>query len=142
MKARLLIALLASALPAGLAHAATLEITIHGIRNDRGHIRIGICRQAEFLSLACAYHAVLPARPGEIRTMIPGVAPGQYAVAAYQDEDDSGRLRRNFLGIPTEDLGFSRDPALGLGPPAFADSALMIGIGNNPVSVTFHHFGS
>lgn len=141
MKLRLLLALLAVAVSAGAANAATLVVTVHGLRNDRGHIRIGVCRKAEFLSEACAFHAVIPARPGDITASIPGIMPGLYAVAVYQDEDDSGRLKRNFLGLPKEDLGFSRNPALGMGPPDFADSALMIG-GNSRVSVTLHHFGS
>ena len=142
MRLRLLLALLAVALPAAVASAATLEVTVNGVRNDRGHIRIGVCRKAEFLSEDCAFHAVVPARPGDVMASVTGITPGPYAVAVYQDEDDSGRLKRSFLGLPKEDLGFSRNPALGLGPPGFADSLLMIGSGNNRVSVTLRHFGS
>ena len=134
--------LLATWLPAGPAAAATLQVTVHGIRNDRGHIRIGICSKAEFLSEACAYHAVMPAHPGDIKAVVSGVAPGRYAVAAYQDEDNSGKLKRNFFGLPREDLGFSRDPALGLGPPSFESSALTIGPGNSQIALTLHHFGT
>ena len=55
-----------------------------------------------------------------METTIGGIPPGTYSVAAFQDRDSSGRLKRNFLGMPQEDLGFSRDPSLRFGPPSFA----------------------
>lgn len=134
--------LLGSWLPTGVAAAATLQVTVRGVRNDHGHIRIGVCRKPEFLSEICNYNAIVPARPGDVEASVPGIAPGQYAVAVYQDEDGSGRLKRNFFGMPQEDLGFSRDPKLGLGAPSFASSAIAVGSGNNRIILTLRHFGS
>jgi len=128
------------ALPAA-AHAGTLQVTVHGVRNGRGHIRIGVCRKAEFLSETCFRHAVVPAHPGDVSVSIQDLAPGQYGIAAYQDEDDSGRLKRNFFGMPQEDLGFSRDPSTRFGPPAFADSALTIGNNDSRIVLTLRHLG-
>ena len=138
----LLPALLAVCLPIGDAAAATLQVTVHGVRNDRGQIRVGVCRKDEFLSEACAHHAVVAARPGDVTAVIPDIPPGQYGIAVYQDEDGSGRLKRNFFGIPREDIGFSRDPALGLGPPSFAGSAITVGVSGIRIALTLHHFGS
>jgi uncharacterized protein (DUF2141 family) len=140
--ARLLPALFAAWLPAGSAIASTLQVTVHGVRNDRGHIRIGVCRRNEFLSEACVHHAIVPARAGDVSASIPDIPPGEYGVAVYQDEDDSGKLKRNFFGMPKEDLGFSRDPALTFGPPSFARSAISIGNHDARVALTLHHFGS
>ncbi|WP_428396236.1 DUF2141 domain-containing protein [Lichenicoccus sp.] len=131
-------------LPAG-AWAATLEVTIQGVRTDRGTIRVGVCRKSEFLSSHCAYHAVVAAHQGTMDVTIRGIAPGQYAVAVFQDLYGSGKLKRNFFGMPEEDLGFSRDPSLRFGPPAFARCALTIGQGGGEaggqVTVTLRHFG-
>ena len=138
----LLPALLAAWLPTRHAVAATLEVTVHGVRNDRGQIRVGVCRESEFLSEACVRHAVVAAHAGDVRVSIPDVPPGQYGVAVYQDEDGSGRLKRNFFGKPREDLGFSRDPALGLGPPSFSRSAITVGVSDIRIALTLRHFGS
>jgi uncharacterized protein (DUF2141 family) len=143
LPAWLLPALFAAAwLPARSASAATLEVTVHGVRNDRGHIRIGVCGKSEFLSESCVHHAVVPAHAGDVSAEIAGIPPGQYGVAAYQDEDDSGKLKRNFFGMPKEDLGFSRDPALNFGPPSFARSAILVGNSDARITLKLHRFGS
>jgi len=143
MLQRLILSVLVIAsMPLGSAVAATLQVTVHGVRNDRGHIRIGVCRRQEFLSEVCERHVVVPARAGDVTAVIPGIEPGVYGVAAYQDEDDSGRLKRNFFGLPKEDLGFSRDPALRFGPPSFDVSAIRIGSDGGQVTLVLHHFGS
>jgi uncharacterized protein (DUF2141 family) len=39
----------------------------------------------------------------------PDVAPGDYAVSAFHDENSDGKLDRNFMGIPKEGVGASND---------------------------------
>ncbi len=141
MTRRLLLAALLAGWPALGASAATLRVTVRGVRSDRGTLRIGVCRQREFLSQSCAYHAVVPARRGEISAQIVGIPPGRYGVAVYQDRDGSGQLKRNFIGMPQEDLGFSRDPSLSFGPPSFSSSAITVGRDDLPIVVTLRHFG-
>ena len=51
-----------------------------------------------------------------------GLEPGQYAVSAYQDENNNGRLDTGFMGKPKEPYGFSNDARCRLGPPAFRDA--------------------
>ena len=136
-----ILALLAPALPSTHALAARVLVTVHGVRDDRGQIRIGVCRKSEFLSDHCAYHAVVSARAGDVSAIIPGVPPGTYAVAAYQDLNGSGRLDRGFFGMPKEDLGFSRNPSLRFGPPAFARCAVTIGNDDASVALRLNKFG-
>ena len=134
--------LFAGCLPPAAAAAATLEIVVRAVHDDRGQVRIGVCRRDEFLSETCAHHAVVAASAGEVRASIADVPPGTYAVAAYQDIDGSGRLRRTFFGMPQEDLGFSRDPVLRFGPPSFQQSAIVITGADCRVVLTLHRFGS
>jgi len=51
-----------------------------------------------------------------------GVKPGAYAVAAFHDENNNGKLDTGFLGIPTEPLGASNDAKGSMGPPSFKDA--------------------
>ena len=55
-----------------------------------------------------------------------GLAAGRYAVAVYQDLNRNGKLDKNFLGLPTEPYGFSRDARGSLGPPSFDAAAVDI----------------
>jgi uncharacterized protein (DUF2141 family) len=55
-----------------------------------------------------------------------GLAAGRYAVAAYQDLNHNGKLDKNFLGLPTEPYGFSKDARGSFGPPSFDAAAVDI----------------
>ena len=50
------------------------------------------------------------------------VAPGDYAVSEFHDENGNGKLDRNFIGIPKEGVGASNDAAGHMGPPKFEDA--------------------
>jgi uncharacterized protein (DUF2141 family) len=63
------------------------------------------------------------------------VPPGIYAVVAWHDRNDNGKVDQNWLGIPQEGVGFSNDPALGLRGPRFSDSAIEVGPGGAVVDV-------
>lgn len=128
---------LATAVP---THAATLTVTVDGVRDGRGHVRVAVCRKAEFLTEQCAYHAIVSAAAGHVVATIGGIEPGLYAVAAYQDATDAGHLRRGLFGIPKDGTGFSRNPSLSLGPPGFARCALRLGAQDAAVSVILHYF--
>jgi uncharacterized protein (DUF2141 family) len=57
---------------------------------------------------------------------VPNVAPGRYAVIAHHDRDDDGRVNTNWLGIPIEGVGVSRNATGRFGPPGFDDVAVDI----------------
>ena len=50
---------------------------------------------------------------------IEGLAPGSYAVKAFQDLDRDGALDRNALGIPSEPAAFSNGAKIRFGPPSW-----------------------
>ena len=53
-----------------------------------------------------------------------------YAVAVFWDNNEDGKLNRNFLGIPTERFGFSSNPVIQSSPPKFGESAILV-VGKN-----------
>ncbi|MDQ3077804.1 MAG: DUF2141 domain-containing protein [Pseudomonadota bacterium] len=48
------------------------------------------------------------------------IAAGDYSLLVIHDENRNGRLDKT-LGIPREGFGFSRNPAIRMGPPDYAD---------------------
>ncbi len=44
---------------------------------------------------------------------------GDYAIAVFHDENEDLQLNTNFLGIPTEGMGFSNNPPLWKGGPDY-----------------------
>lgn len=101
------------------AQAATVSVTVTGVRNDHGHVRVAICPREIFLRPHCPWFANSPARAGQVLVTVPDVPPGIYAAEAFHDEDDNGKLERSFLGLPEEGMGFSNNARMYFGPPRF-----------------------
>ena len=107
-------------------HSAELSVSVSGISNDRGHVLIDVCSQAEFLGPRCGYHGRAPAKPGTVIVKVGSVSPGSYAIQAYHDENDNLTVDRNFLGLPNEAIGFSNNAPMRFGPPHFEDAEVII----------------
>jgi uncharacterized protein (DUF2141 family) len=118
--------LLLSALCAGGAIAATVEVHVTAVTGGKGTVNVAVCDREHFLK-QCAYTASVPAKEGENVIAVHGVPKGTWAVLVYQDENGNGQLDRNFIGIPKENYGFSRDAAGKFGPPSFQDAAIEVG---------------
>jgi len=56
------------------------------------------------------------------------VPPGEYAVVVFEDGDGDNELTKNFLGIPSESFGFSRNynPFRHFGPPGFDEISISL----------------
>ncbi len=124
---------------ANVAQAAKLEIVVANVRSGKGHVRVAACSTETFLKDSCQWNGEVKAAPGEV-TVTLEVPPGIWAVQAYQDEDGSGKVTRNFLGIPTEGLGFSNDAPFRFGPPKFADAAFRLEPGGGRIRLTLRYF--
>ena len=119
----------AAALTFGAA-AADLEVRIEGLRSADGDVRIALHRQledAKFPADNGVVGAIMrPAASGTVRVIFADVTPGAYAVAAFHDADSDGALNQNFVGMPTEGYGFSNGAVGFMGPPSFADAAVVV----------------
>jgi uncharacterized protein (DUF2141 family) len=117
-----------------------LYVTVSNVRNSHGHIRLAVCTPQTFLRADCPFQASAPARVGSVTLCVEDVAPGVYAVQVFHDEDDSGRIRRSFLGIPEEGFGFSNDASVLFGAPHFTDAAFRVTPDGGTVSLHLQHF--
>ena len=109
-------------LAATAASAATVEVRVSNVA-AKGRVNVAVCDRERFLK-QCLYSASVPAQPGETVVSLKDIPPGTWAVLAYQDANDNGQLDRNFIGIPSENYGFSRDARGRFGPPGFEDAAI------------------
>ena len=93
-------------LPAVPALAATVEVTVDGIEPLPSTLYVALC-QGGLSEAECRIGQDAPVRGTSQRVVFEDVAPGAYAVAAFQDENGNRRLDRTGLGLPTEPYGFS-----------------------------------
>ncbi len=100
----------------------TLTVEVSNVRAARGSVRLDVCPKSQFLTDDCPWHASAPARLGTTMVTVTGIPTGRYAVQAFLDENDNGKVDRALFGIPREGIGFSNDAKVVLGPPKFAEA--------------------
>ncbi len=131
---------LLACLAAPPVQAATVFISVTGVRNDHGSIRVALCTKAEFLHPHCAWKANAVAVQGTTELSIPNIPPGTYAAQAFHDENNNGKLDRNILGLPEEAMGFSNNAPIYFGPPRFDVAAFIVGNTDTHISFALRYF--
>ena len=104
------------------AKMGTLIIEFSGLQNNKGKVLAGLYDEEKKFPKENLALRNLKEPPKNmtctIKTM--NLPYGDYAVAAMHDENESGNMDFNFIGLPTEIYGFSNDKRPGLlGPPGF-----------------------
>lgn len=107
---------------------AALEVSVTGIKSDKGVIRLAICPpQSGFPN--CGDKAVrtasLTISGGTARARFSGLTPGTYAVSVFHDANNNGKLD-TFAGIPREGYGFSGNPPFKPRAPRFAEAQITL----------------
>jgi len=64
------------------------------------------------------------------------VRPGKYAIAILHDENANERMDKTWYGKPKEGFGASNNPKVGLGPPGFEESAVLLDEKNSSLTIT------
>ena len=66
---------------------------------------------------------------------ITGLPYGEYAVKVFHDEDDDSEMDTNFLGVPSEDYGFSNDARGTFGPASWEDAKFLFNSAKDTVYI-------
>jgi uncharacterized protein (DUF2141 family) len=109
-------------LPALSIEAQTVEVTVTGLRSEKGQIAIGVFIDEESFRREEAYLEIQfpkkDIRDG-VMTVSFSLEPGVYGLSLLDDENSNRKMEYNFLGIPKEGFGFSDYYHTGLKKPSF-----------------------
>jgi len=99
-----------------------LIVKVSKIASAEGTIRVAVFNSKEnFLKTAIA-KKVKDAGEGEMVFEFDGLKDGDYAVGVIHDINLNGILDKNFIGIPSEPYGISKDGKSNFGPPDYEDA--------------------
>jgi uncharacterized protein (DUF2141 family) len=135
------------------AEASDLRVAIHGVRSSSGSLMIGLYDSQEHFRSAVAHAGNMglvtnPSRlvgiamraiAGTQTVVFTELKPGAYAVIAFHDENDNGKLDENAFGLPTEGYGFSNDAEGFFAAPSFKDAAVTLGSGDKAIAITLKY---
>ena len=103
---------------------STLHVRIEGLRNADGSVHLGFYESAAQWKTERSnfqrHASKSGCRGGVLELTITDVAPGRYAMAMVDDENDSGGMDWGLL-MPKEGFGFSNYEHRGLSRPDFED---------------------
>ncbi len=105
--------------------AGTLNVTVKNINNTKGQIITAIYNKEDGFPKAEDKYKAAKSKPilsNTITTSFTNLPAGKYAVVSFHDANDNGKLDKNWLGMPTEQYGFSN----GATKPDFKQSAIVI----------------
>ncbi len=116
----------------------TLIINFEGLSSDNGTVKVALTNSKEnykdhknpFIGLT------IPISNKKAVAVIEDLPFGNYAVKAFHDEDGNDMLNTNFLGIPTEDYGFSNDARGMFGPPSWDAARFRLNKEELAISIT------
>jgi len=132
------------------AQAGDLKVSIEGVRSSAGALMIGLYDGPEHFNTAIDKAAEVGTLNDEARlggvalrsiagtqsVVFTNLKPGNYAVIVFHDENDNGKLDKNFWGVPIEGYGFSNNAQGSLGPPDFKEVAMTLDEAGKEISIS------
>lgn len=99
----------------------TITITIDQIKNNKGHILLGLHSTETFMKTDALQKVKSEIIDGKIVATFTNIKPGNYAVLVLHDANDNENMDFDPNGMPIETYGMSNNPTL-MGPPKFSDA--------------------
>lgn len=109
------------------AFAREVVIKVSQTANRPGNLFVAVFNDAgKFPDKTPFQTMIIPTQSApEIKVML-DLPDGDYAVSMFLDENKNGKLDTNFLGIPKERFGFSRNPRILTGAPSYQDCEINV----------------
>jgi uncharacterized protein (DUF2141 family) len=99
-----------------------LQVEITNVKTAKGKLMIGIYKPDDkFGEGKPGFSEIIEVKSAGSQKAFFELEPGKYALAVYHDLNNNGELDKNFVGIPKEPYGFSKDFRPKFSAPSFED---------------------
>ncbi|MFK7949507.1 MAG: DUF2141 domain-containing protein [Saprospiraceae bacterium] len=103
---------------------SSITLTVNKIETPKGYVVISLYRNnpKDFPDESAIYKKIKVKASGKsVKYTFKNLPKGDYAIIAFHDKNADGDCNTNFVGIPTEGYGFSRNVRPKLSVPSFND---------------------
>lgn len=101
----------------------TIELNISNIRTNKGNINIAVYKSSDDFENRTAFKKIIISKANQKADKLTytfNIPAGTYGIAMADDENASGKLDKNFFGIPSEGFGFSNYYHTSMSQPKFS----------------------
>ncbi|MEI6059892.1 MAG: DUF2141 domain-containing protein [Bacteroidota bacterium] len=127
-----------SATGQGLAKKGNLKVVVNAARSKTGQVGFFLYNSAD----AFPMHTEKALQSGFVKVSgtsaeytFTNISLGTYAVYVFHDEDNDKKLNTNFIGMPKEGIGVSRNAKGHFGPPKYEDAKIDINKPEQTISI-------
>jgi uncharacterized protein (DUF2141 family) len=107
--------------------AAELVVSVDSIKSDEGHLMAQLFAGEDNYNQGKAQASLMvAAKQGMGQLRFTDLAPGEYVVRMFHDENNNQQMDANTFGMPTEGYGFSNQAVGNMGPPQYRDMVVLI----------------
>ena len=132
-----MIALIAGAYGQGVAQSNTkLIVKVSHINSSKGTINVAVFNSEEDFLNQAFMEQKKDAKPDKLVFEFIGLPEGEYTVGVIHDENENGELDKNFIGIPLEPYGISKEGKSNFGPPDYEKALFTIDNSNVTLSIS------
>jgi uncharacterized protein (DUF2141 family) len=125
------------------AAGATVTVQVVGMHSSKGQVQcllyaggVGFPGKPD----KAVAKLTVPVADQAATCAFPDVAPGDYAIELFHDENGNGKLDTGFMGIPSEGFGASNDAPEKFGPPKYADARFTVA-GDQTLTIHMSYIG-
>jgi uncharacterized protein (DUF2141 family) len=120
-----------------------IHVKILNIRNSTGTVACALFESPEgfpneYLNFATNI-MMIKIRDTQARCDFEDIPSGTYTLAVIHDENMDGKLGTNWLGVPTEGYGFSKDAKALMGAPSFDAASFPYNGRNLDLTISLHY---
>ena len=120
------------------AKVCNLVVQVTGIENDDGKLMIALSNTKEdYDKRGEAFRGgAAEIKDGAVFFTFQNIPAGEYAIKVFHDEDGDRELDTGFLGIPSEDYGFSNNAPGIFGPASWEDAKFLLNTENDTIWIS------
>jgi uncharacterized protein (DUF2141 family) len=117
-----------------------LKVIIKGFENEKGKALIALSNSKEnYDAMKEPFKgAKVEIKNRQAEVIFKDLPLGEYAIKAFHDENDDQELDTNFLGMPTENYGFSNNARGSFGPASWQDAKFKLNSAFSSTEIMIH----
>lgn len=99
-----------------------------------GNLSSGIFEEDNFPEVGKQFQGKdVAVKASKMEIILENVPVGTYGAVVFQDANKNKELDANFIGFPTEPIGFANGAEINFGPPSFEDASIKVLAGRTTI---------